>query len=513
MPDRILFITSNGTGLGHLTRSMAIARRLESGLEPLILTLSGAAPVVVEQGFEVEYVSSYANPTAGNDWRWSRRLRLRLRAALREADAKVMVFDGAHPYLALLGAMSAAPEMHRVWCRRPMWMPGSNPGAIERESSFDHVLEPGEFAASEDRGATVERRDRAHLVDPIVFCDESELLGREQAAAELGLDPGATNVLVQLGQGEEVLESAERCFRHLAKRPGVRVAALSSALSGVAGTTSGVVHLRSTYPMSRYLRAFDLSVSAAGYNAFHELIRFEVPSLFVPMPRQTDDQAARARHVQETGVGRGVEGPAAPEIEARLDQLLDPTLREQAGRRLRELRVGNGAAAAAAWLADIAATDRVRKPGTPRWRRLARHPVQEALPVALRAPATVARLASQTVERPSAKLLIVSLGRQPGELERDLPGLLESAGIKPERVLVVSDRPSDLRAIRDQGTGGEQIPAAGTAQASLSQLGFEDFAAERLRLILVERPRIRRALAHGELAGRVLAAGSPATVR
>ena len=55
---RILFVSSNGTGLGHLTRSMAIARRLER-LEPLFLTLSGAAPVVREQGFPVEYVASY----------------------------------------------------------------------------------------------------------------------------------------------------------------------------------------------------------------------------------------------------------------------------------------------------------------------------------------------------------------------------------------------------------------------------------------------------------------------
>ena len=55
--SRILFTTSNGTGLGHLTRSMAIARRLPDGVEPLFLTLSAAAPVVEEMGFPVEYVA------------------------------------------------------------------------------------------------------------------------------------------------------------------------------------------------------------------------------------------------------------------------------------------------------------------------------------------------------------------------------------------------------------------------------------------------------------------------
>ena len=38
---RVLFVTSNGTGLGHLTRTMAIARRLDERFQPLILTLSG----------------------------------------------------------------------------------------------------------------------------------------------------------------------------------------------------------------------------------------------------------------------------------------------------------------------------------------------------------------------------------------------------------------------------------------------------------------------------------------
>ena len=71
----------------------------------------------------------------------------------------------------------------------------------------------------------------------------------------------------------------------------------------------GIVHLRSTYPMSRYFAAFDLAVSAAGYNAYHELIRFGVPALYVPMPRQTDDQAARARYAEQAGIGLAADGP------------------------------------------------------------------------------------------------------------------------------------------------------------------------------------------------------------
>ncbi|HYH60845.1 MAG TPA: glycosyltransferase [Solirubrobacterales bacterium] len=477
----VLFLSSNGTGLGHLTRSMAIARRLDPALEPIFFTLSGAAPVVAQQGFDVEFAASYATPTAGSDWRWSRRLRGRLRAAMRDADPRVLVFDGAHPYQALIDAMPSVPDAHRVWCRRPMWKPGSNFGALERTRFFDRVLEPGEFAATEDRGATVALRGDAHCVDPIVFCDDTELLERAVAERELGLEPGAVNVLVQLGQGDEVREASARCLRHLAGRDGVRVAALRSHLTVMDDVPDGVVELDSTYPMSRYLRAFDATVSAAGYNAYHELIRFGVPSLFVPMRRQTDDQHARARFAEARGVGRGTDGPADPALESKLEDLLDPAARSAMREALAEHRPANGAAPAASWLADLAATDRVRKPSTKRWKRYAAHPVasaRAAAPFAARVPGAVGRIVHQTVTRPKARVVIDAGDLSAEEVERRLPRAVEESGEAPERVLVLTRRVDVLPVLRKAGVGGEHVAGAG-----------------RRDLILAERPRIRRVLA------------------
>ena len=478
--DRILFLSSNGTGLGHLTRSMAIARRLGPSLEPLFFTLSGAAPVVAEQGFDVEFAASYATPTAGSDWRWSRRLRGRLRAALRDADPRVLVFDGAHPYQALLDVMPSVPDAHRVWCRRPMWKPGSNFGALERTRFFDQVLEPGEFAASKDRGATVALRGDAFCVDPVVFCDDTELYDRADAERKLGLEPGGVNILVQLGQGAEVRAASERCLKHLSGREGVRVAALRSHLSSIGEPPPGVVALDSTYPMSRYLRAFDATVSACGYNAYHELIRFGVPSLYVPMRRQTDDQEARARYAEESGVGRGVSGPAAADLEAKLDELLDPAMRESMRGALRDQRPENGAPVAAEWLAGLARTERVRKPGTKRWKRYAAHPVasaRAAAPFAARVPGALGRIAHQSVVRPKARVLIEAgdLGRD--EVARLLPEAIEAAGEPPERILVLTKRVDVLPILRQAGVGGEHLRAPG-----------------RRDLILAERPRIKRVL-------------------
>jgi UDP:flavonoid glycosyltransferase YjiC (YdhE family) len=508
LADRILFVTSNGTGLGHLTRSMAIARRLDSSFEPLVLTLSAAAPVVRELGFPVEYVASYGTPGAGSDWRWSRRLRARLRAAIAEAAPRLIVFDGAHPYQALIDALGGARGTRAVWCRRPMWRPGSNPGALARSGLFDAVLEPGEFAASEDRGPTVARRDEARRVGPIVFCDDSELLARADAERELGLEPGKVNFLVQLGQGPEVANAVKRCLGHLSGRGEVQVVALSSTIAKLLTVPAGIVHLRSTYPISRYFAAFDLAVSAAGYNAYHELIRFGVPALYVPMPRLTDDQAGRARYAEQAGVGLGTDGPDSDRIEALLDQLLDSERRASMRERLDELRFANGADEAARWLGELATAERgPGRGGGGRWRRWLRQPLRSAgraAPFAARLPLHLAAFVQQTIVRRPPRTVVLALGVEEGALERELEGALARTPDPPGRVLVVTDS-LEFEPLLRAGVGFEHVPAPGEAQAQLAGADYHVFLRRRLALVLAERPRPRRALTIGQTGVELLA--------
>jgi UDP:flavonoid glycosyltransferase YjiC (YdhE family) len=346
-----MFVSSNGTGLGHLTRSMAIARRLDREIESLFVTLSRAAPVVRDMGFPVEYMASHGSPGAGSDLRWSRRMTARLRAAIGEAEPDVLAFDGILPYDPLLAAMRRVPVT--VWCRRGLWQPGASTAPLTRSDLFDAILEPGDFAGEADGGPTASRRAEAHEVSPIVFLDDEELLPRADAERELGLEPGRPTILVQLGQGPEVAAATARCLRMLAARDDVQVAAASSAIAGLLDVPEGIVHLRSTYPMSRYYAAFDGAVSAAGYNAFHELVRFGVPAVFVPMRRETDDQAARAGYAESAGVGLAVDGPLDERIEERLRELLDAERREAMRQKLTELRPDNGAAEAAMWLTKL----------------------------------------------------------------------------------------------------------------------------------------------------------------
>ena len=495
--SRLLFVTSNGTGLGHLTRGMAIARRLGPGFDPAFLTLSAAAPVVEQMGFHVEYFPSHSAAAAESPRRWDRRLRARLELLLGELEPDLLVFDGAHPYDALIAVLRAhrGGSMRTVWCRRPMWREGTGAEAIYWSKEFDEVLEPGELAEGEDSGLTVARRDEAERVGPIVFLDRDELLSREEATAELGLDPDRPHALVALGQGPELDRAVARALELLAAHPEIQVAALESSLSPELRVPGDVVHLRGTYPMSRFYRAFDLAVAAAGYNAFHELCAHGVPSLFVPMPRQIDDQAARARWAQESGVGRGLAGPEDPALEGRLGELVDPDMRESMRRSLEGLPPAEGAQQAADWMGTVPAhTTTGTVPSVPE-----RQPATAALSVTAelfkrvgpRLPLIVARRAKDRITDPPpppAKLAAIAIGLPADELISRLRALARDEGVEPHRLLAITDS-LDFTALRRAGFAFEYVPSPERATAVTDE-PYPRFAERRIRAILAGRRRV-----------------------
>ncbi len=543
--NRVLFMTTNGTGLGHLTRGMSIARRLDPEVQPVILTLSQAAPVVRDAGFHVEYFPSYHTPAAGSHRQWNRRLFTRLMALIGELRPRVVVFDGAHPYPAVMVAIKFTEGVEWVWCRRPMWKPGVGAIALSRAEAFDYILEPGEFAESEDHGATVARRAEAVRVSPIVFCDDAELLGRDEAERELGLQPGRANALIHLGAGKDVTPTVARCLDRLVHAPHVQVAALESNIAHGLDVPDEVVHLRETYPMSRYYSAFDFTVSAAGYNAYHELIRFAVPTLYVPMPRQSDDQAARARYAESSGVGRAVEGPGSERLEERLGDMLDTAKRDEMRRRARELRFPNGAEEAARFLSALALgrdyvpttaeapahaspthapkqgpvdtrkTGGVTLAGGRGGKELAAAGQEKPLGWRHR-PFFSAYMVSRTVlwilprrayrylrdriihpPMPPPRVVLLALGIPDPQLTRELDRVMAESGEEPARVLVVTDSDS-FGMLRRTGCAFEYLPPRDEVEAHLPEQDYDAFLRRRLGGLLYGRRRPKRIEVVGE---------------
>jgi UDP:flavonoid glycosyltransferase YjiC (YdhE family)/glycosyltransferase involved in cell wall biosynthesis len=351
---RFLMVSDNGAGMGHLSRLMAIGRRLPAGVQAVIATQSYAAPVAVQEGFLTEYIPSYQVLRTSRA-RWTRILRDRL-DHLIELHAPELIAVDSVPHQGIVEAVRAHPDITWVWVRRAMWQRGVGAGWITEGAVFDAVLEPGEFAEVADQGPTVADRSRAHRVAPITFLEPGELLGADEARGELGLDERPA-VLLQLGAGNinDIASPVARIARHLSGHGFQLVLAESTIATEPMPPVPGARILR-VYPVSRYLRAFDLVVSAAGYNSFHEQIRFAIPTVFLPNTQtRLDDQVGRARFAASSGVALAVENPESPELEQVLDAAVRPEVRAGLRRRCAELGFADGGGSAATWLSGLRA--------------------------------------------------------------------------------------------------------------------------------------------------------------
>jgi UDP:flavonoid glycosyltransferase YjiC (YdhE family) len=352
---RVLFFSSNGVGMGHLTRLLAIARRCSGRIEPVFLSMSQAAAVVEEFGYLVEFTAYHSYLDLDVE-RWNAALRAQLSEAIAFYDARTVIFDGNTPYRGLIDARVNHPAVPFIWCRRGMWRPGAGRDSVDRRRYFDAVIEPGEIAASYDRGLTGYSPERTFPVEPILLHEPDELFGRDAARAELGLDPNRPALLVQLGSGNnyDYGEMIRLACAHAAQR-NIQLAVaewlISEAEAGV--LPAEVLHLRA-YPLSRYFNAFDGAISAVGYNSFHELIAYSVPAIFIPNEHPAmDDQLMRARFAERRGLGLCVRTREPYRLRPAIDRILEPDQRSCMISRCQALAFGNGAAAAARLIEEM----------------------------------------------------------------------------------------------------------------------------------------------------------------
>jgi UDP:flavonoid glycosyltransferase YjiC (YdhE family) len=351
----VAFYPTNGVGLGHVTRLLAIAHRLAPNYEPVFLTPCHALAVIEHAGFRAEYVPEPAyDETAHQDH--VRATAPRLLAALRHYDPAAIVFDGNVPREALLDAC-AEFEAPTVWVRRGMWR--ADP-ALARHLAlsrfFDAVIEPAEAAAAADAGATARADDAPMTVPPVMLLDRRDLLEPGAARRALGLAADRPAALVQLGSGNN--SDIETRLDHLvaaADQLGIQLVAAEWLIQHNPVRRRGVRYL-SAFPNARYFRAFDLAVSAAGYNSFHEILHHGLPCIFLPNDNQkVDDQRARAAWAEAEGAGVCVPRGAESALANYMAALLDPGLRRLMSRKARALCPVNGAAAAAAAIAAVVA--------------------------------------------------------------------------------------------------------------------------------------------------------------
>lgn len=302
----VLFVTSNGAGMGHITRMLAVARALPEGTSATILTLSKGYRKVSDLGIPIRYFPSH-NAAEMSPKAWNDLFGRQVIQTLEELQPSVMMFDGAWVYRGLTEICRAA-GVPLVWMQRGCWRAASDRTAVQRHRAAtvsDEVVIPGDYGCPEvvDVGPGVE----VHHIQPITLTTAEELLDREAACAALGLDPADRHVLINLGGGTvyDGQEAAVTCVEAvLGLGPGW-VPVMTRSPLAEAESEDSRLRVVSAYPIARCFRAFDFAVAAAGYNTVQESIALGLPTIFVPNERTvTDDQVRRAQTAAAAGLGR-----------------------------------------------------------------------------------------------------------------------------------------------------------------------------------------------------------------
>ena len=211
------------------------------------------------------------------------------------------------------------------------------------------IIEPGELAHDEDHGPTRSMPGPITSVGPILLNEPGDFLPRDEAAKNLGVDPGRFTAAIQLGSQRnfDYDDLPALIARELLDR-GVQVVQIDNPLARPPESEiSGVVR-RSLYPASSYLGAIDLMVTNAGYNSFHECVYGGIPAIFVPNESpEMDDQQLRATYAYASGLGLRLRTSETSRLRSIVDLAMSEDFREELRRRSARLTFVNGAVEAA----------------------------------------------------------------------------------------------------------------------------------------------------------------------
>lgn len=392
MSDRpvVILMTSNGVGMGHLSRQLTAALSGTHRFDPVILSLSRALPRIMAaaEGSELteaygrnlryEYAPSWESGWFPTGWRapvrrryrsyrWAPYLRDRIHALAVETGASALVFDGVAPYPGLIAAREALPQVRFGWVRRGLWQPQAPAERLDLSQHFDVTIEPGDIARDWDEGPTKDREDAVRLAGPVSLTDVLEPLSPAAARTALGLPTDRPVLLLAPGSGalgSVDATSAEvlAAVRHSHPEWLVAVTRQAIAQHSVHSDGGQVVVLDDIYPLARFLRAFDAAVGAAGYNAVHELLAARIPTLLIPSTSHvTDDQPARARGA----AARGVALVVGDTVGSAVDRLLDASEQSALKAAMGTLEVPDGGRGVADQITELVAAGEAALPWTP----------------------------------------------------------------------------------------------------------------------------------------------------
>ena len=319
---RIVFYAVNGIGVGHLTRTVAIARatrllatELNDVTQIFIVTTSEATHIASADGLlAIKFPSPSVAEACGFEERPYRALGRRwVRDAIEAIQPDLIVVDtfpeGAFGELTeVLGTVK-----RRVIILRPLSQSYlSERNVFQALETYDLVLVPDAVEHS-NMAFPADLATRVRHLGPVLIRHRSELLDRAEARRRLGAYPDQSIVYLTAGGGGDV--EAPRLLEAwtdaLAGLGALIVVGRGPLRRGVQASPKSTL-APEDWPICVLMNGFDVAVSTAGYNSFNELMHFGVPSIFLPRERRADDQFSRVAIAVERGAALYVRGSDDP---------------------------------------------------------------------------------------------------------------------------------------------------------------------------------------------------------
>lgn len=352
----------NGSGMGHLTRVLAIMRWMKriarlSGitLDGHVLTTSEADGLALNEGIAAWKIpSKLAIRAAGiqkedymrlaRQWVWHS-------LGLVKPDIFLVDTFPAGSFGELLNALDSATK--RVFIHRAMRDDVEQSEIVQAMLPlYDRILfpvEPG--AAARDVSPRIAARTR--YIGPVMLRSNEEMRPRQQSRDRLGIPHGKLGVWITAGGGGDpnASEGIAAMIRYLEREPDLHLVIGAGPLYRGEPLRGPNITWTTEFNAAEDFSGVDLAISAAGFNSFYELLHAGVPTAFYAQEKIADEQSRRVRAAADAGCGLALAArfgvPVEQEVTAAIELLRDPVRRAEISERATEFVPRNSAREAA----------------------------------------------------------------------------------------------------------------------------------------------------------------------
>ena len=356
--DCIVMFPTNGVGFGHFTRLLSISRSIREKSPETEIVFFTTMPTlhIPSQNDMICYHLPgryrYSDMDANT---WNSICEELLSTVFSLHRPKAFIFDGAYPYRGMLNAIKSQPGLLKVWLRRGSIKKSSKSIPAGSINQFDAIIKPGD-STIDSPNEELQQNIPIIKTNPILL--EENISGENlDIRKRLGIPTESTLCYVQLGAGNinDIDDELSITLRALANHQSVYVIIGESMIGKRIEIDENIDQERfrilRDYPNSRYFNHIDFAIIAGGYNSFHEVINFQIPSICYPnLKTGRDDQLARANVAKQKGAMIVIKERNRERISLAIGAIIDRKVRDRMKKKLAEMKSNNGTQTARDWI-------------------------------------------------------------------------------------------------------------------------------------------------------------------